>query len=152
VRRRITAALIGLTAVLTAVPGLEAHAATAAAPAVRITFAYYDSPGRDDRSTRSLNAEYVTITNTSRRAVALKSWTLRDTSRHVYVFGRYTLAAGASVTVHTGSGNDTSRHRYQDRRAYVWNNDKDTALLRDAGGRNVDSCRWTRTGSGKIRC
>jgi hypothetical protein len=46
----------------------------------------------------------------------------------------------------------TSRHRYQQRAAYVWNNDADTAILRDAAGRNVDSCRWTRTGTGKISC
>ena len=150
--KRIVAVLIGLSGVLTPVSVLPAHATTAAAPAVQVTFVYYDSPGRDDRSNRSLNAEYVQLTNTSRRAVALKSWTLRDTSRHVYVFGSYTLAAGATVTVHTGVGNDTATHRYQDRHAYVWNNDKDAAILRDAAGHGVDSCRWTRPGTGKIRC
>ena len=151
-RKRITAVLLGLTGLLAAAAAPPAHATTAATPAVQITFVYYDSPGRDDRSNASLNAEYVTLTNTGRRSVALTSWTLRDTSSHVYAFSSYTLAAGASVSVHTGGGKVTSRHRYQQRAAYVWNNDADTAILRDAAGRNVDSCRWTRTGTGKISC
>ena len=149
-RKSIAAVLIGFTGALT--PALPVQATTTAAPAVRITFVYYDSPGRDDRSNRSLNAEYVTITNASGRAVSLRSWTLRDTSRHVYVFPASTLAAKESVTVHTGRGSSTARHRYQNRRAYVWNNDRDTAILRNAAGKNVDSCRWTRPGAGKIRC
>jgi hypothetical protein len=36
----------------------------------------YDSPCRDNRSNRSLNAEWVTVTNTSRHAVNLRGWTL----------------------------------------------------------------------------
>jgi hypothetical protein len=38
----------------------------------------YDSPGHDDRSRRSLNAEWVDVTNTGRRAVNLDGWTLSD--------------------------------------------------------------------------
>jgi hypothetical protein len=149
-RTRTAAVLIGLVAALA--PALPAHATTSATSAVQITYAYYDSPGRDDRSNKSLNAEYVRITNSSHRAVSLRSWTLRDTSSHIYVFGAYSLAAGATVAVRTGTGTDTASYRYQDRDAYVWNNDRDTAILRSAGGKLVDSCRWTRTGTGKIRC
>ncbi|WP_326813975.1 MULTISPECIES: hypothetical protein [unclassified Streptomyces] len=35
-----------------------------------------------------------------------------------------------------------SRDVYQDRRTYVWNNDHDTATLRDAHGRTIDSTSW----------
>jgi hypothetical protein len=148
VRTRIAAVLVGLLATLAPASALPAQAASA----VQITYVHYDSPGRDDGSNGSLNAEYVRIANTGTRAVSLKNWTLRDTSGHIYLFGTYTLRAGSTVTVRTGTGTDTSTYRYQRRNAYVWNNDRDTALLRSAGNVLVDSCRWTRPGTGKISC
>ncbi|MDP9868239.1 hypothetical protein J2S55_007505 [Streptosporangium brasiliense] len=39
---------------------------------------YYDSPGSDLRSNASLNGEYVVIKNTTRTAIDLAGWTLRD--------------------------------------------------------------------------
>ena len=39
------------------------------------------------------------------------------------------------MKVHTGTGRDTAANVYQDRRAHVWNNDHDTATLRDSHGR-----------------
>ncbi|MET0419549.1 MAG: lamin tail domain-containing protein, partial [Actinoplanes sp.] len=60
--------------------------AQAATPAVQITKVYYNSPGTDNRSNSSLNAEYVRLTNRRSSTVNLKSWTLRDKSRHVYTF------------------------------------------------------------------
>jgi hypothetical protein len=147
-RKSVAVVLIGVTAVVVPVCAVPAQAASA----VQIASVYYDSPGSDDRSNRSLNAEYVTITNTTSRALALRGWTLRDATNHVYVFAPFTLGARASVTVHTGTGADVARHRYQNRGAYVWNNDKDTATLRNASRVIVDSCGWTRPGTGKIRC
>jgi hypothetical protein len=129
----VTAAAVVLTA--TAVPAQ-------AAGSVHIAKIYYNSPGSDNRSNASLNAEWVTITNSTSRAVSLKGWTLTDASRHKYTFGTYTLGAGNTVKIHTGTGNDTTAHRYQDRRAYVWNNDKDTATLRKASGTKADSCSY----------
>lgn len=35
---------------------------------------------------------------------------------------------------------------YQDRRAYVWNNDADTATLRNDRGRLVDETTWGHRG------
>ncbi|HEY0484760.1 MAG TPA: lamin tail domain-containing protein [Mycobacteriales bacterium] len=149
-RTRTAALLTGLLAVLATT--LPAQAGTAATSPVQIKFVYYDSPGRDDRSNASLDAEFVQLHNGATRAVSLRSWTLRDTSSHIYVFGAYTLGAGKTVSVRTGRGTDSAIYRYQGRRAYVWNNDKDTAILRNASGTTVDSCRWTRPGTGKISC
>lgn len=42
------------------------------------------------------------------------------------------------MTVHTGQGQDTAAHRYWGRDREVWNNEGDTATLRDADGRLVD--------------
>lgn len=121
-----------------------ASPAEAAAPPVRIAKIYYDSPGPDYRSNGSLNGEYVTIANTSRRtSVRLDGWTLTDASRHRYTFQRgVTIRPGRSVTVRTGQGRDTASVKYQDRRAYVWNNVSDTATVRDRYGRRVDSCSY----------
>ncbi|OMI36835.1 lamin tail domain-containing protein [Streptomyces sparsogenes] len=113
-----------------------------AAGSVHLYKIYYDSPGTDTRSNASLNAEYVQIKNSTSRGVSLKGWTVSDAGNHRYTFGSYTLGAGKTVTVRTGSGSDTTYTKYQDRRAYVWNNTADTATLRKASGTKVDTCSY----------
>ncbi|MGY4905150.1 lamin tail domain-containing protein [Streptomyces sp. 900116325] len=102
----------------------------------------YDSPGRDDWSNRSLNREWVEVTNTGRRAVNLRGWTLWDREGNLYRFGDLRLASRATVRVHTGRGNDTRRDVYQDSRDYIWSNYADKATLRDDHGRTVDTHSW----------
>ncbi|TDD32565.1 lamin tail domain-containing protein [Nonomuraea terrae] len=132
---------------------LAAQPAYAAAPVVQITKIYYDSPGSPDNGgNSSLNGEYVQIKNTGKKAVSLKGWTVRDqTSRsdHVYRFGTFTLKAGKTVTVRTGKGENTASNRYWGRSggtlAYIWNQNADTAYLRNASGKPVDSCSYNST-------
>ncbi|MEU2061353.1 lamin tail domain-containing protein [Streptomyces sp. NPDC013455] len=114
-----------------------------AAGGVRIHHVWFDSPGTDNRSNKSLNAEWVQLKNTSGSAVSLKGWVLKDAAGHKYVFPGVKLGAGKYLKVRTGSGSDTASDKYQDRRAYVWNNDKDTATLTKASGTKVDTCSWT---------
>ncbi|AKN72864.1 hypothetical protein QR97_26680 [Streptomyces sp. PBH53] len=114
-----------------------------AAGGVRIHHVWFDSPGSDNRSNKSLNAEWVQLRNTSGSAVSLKGWVLKDASNHKYVFPNVKIGAGKYLKVRTGSGSDTASDKYQDRRAYVWNNDKDTATLTKASGSKVDTCSWT---------
>ncbi|WP_208029841.1 lamin tail domain-containing protein [Streptomyces cyanogenus] len=113
-------------------------------PVVFISDVQYDSPGRDDGSNRSLNAEWVEITNDSRQAVNLDGWTLVDEDGYTYTFDHYRLNGRATVRVHTGVGRDTRTDLYQDRRNYVWDNDADTATLRNDRGRFVDDASWGR--------
>ncbi|MFI6054414.1 lamin tail domain-containing protein [Streptomyces violascens] len=129
-----------------ALAGATALPATAAAPRSPIAFGavQYDSPGKDDGSQRSLNAEWVTVTNTGRSSVNLKGWTLSDRSHHVYTFGSFALGGHASVRVHTGIGRNTRTDVYQNRRAYVWNNAGDTATLRDNRNHVVVTKSWGR--------
>lgn len=103
-----------------------------------------DSPGRDNRTNRSLNAEWVELTNNNRRAVNLDGWTLRDEDGHRYRFDDVRLAGRATLQIHTGVGRDTRTDLYQDRRNYVWDNRSDTATLRDDRGRTVDTESWGR--------
>ncbi|MET8612074.1 MULTISPECIES: lamin tail domain-containing protein [Streptomyces] len=114
-----------------------------AAGGVRIHHVWFDSPGSDNRSNTSLNAEWVQIKNTGGSAVSLKGWVLKDASNHKYVFPNVKIGAGKYMKIHTGGGKDTTTDKYQGRRAYVWNNDKDTATLTRASGAKVSSCSWT---------
>ncbi|MFD8970689.1 lamin tail domain-containing protein [Streptomyces sp. NPDC059568] len=105
----------------------------------------YDSPGRDNGSARSLNAEWVEVTNNSRRSVDLKGWTLSNSDGNRYRFKSLRLNRRSTVRVHTGVGRDTPTDVYQDRRDYVWDNHRDTATLRNDRGRTVDSQSWGRS-------
>jgi hypothetical protein len=141
--RRLTAAVLSVTA-LTAALAVPASAADhrPQRPKVEISAVQYDSPGRDDRSNRSLNREWVEITNNTRRPVNLDGWTLEDEDGHTYRFHHYRLEGRATVRVHTGQGRDTRSDVYQDRRHYVWDNLSDTATLRNDHHRFIDDTSW----------
>ena len=101
---------------------------------VRISYIKYDPPGPDRAGER------VRITNDGGTAADLTQWTLRDEDKHVYTFPPFTLQADhASVTVWTKSGTDTETSLYWGSAKAVWDNDGDTAYLRDAQGRLVDT-------------
>ncbi|GGT32483.1 hypothetical protein GCM10010207_35560 [Streptomyces atratus] len=122
------------------------HTRTDLRSAVVLGAIQYNSPGYDNGSNQSLNGEWVTVTNTGRHSVNLRGWTLSDESRRTYRFD-LRLAGRSSVRVHTGVGRDTGRDVYQDRRNYVWDA-SDTATLRDAYGRRIDSKSWGRDRDG----
>lgn len=149
-RRGTGVAVVALTA-LALVLGSPASPAQAASRSIQITSVQYDSPGTDRGSNASLNAEWVLIKNTSKKSRSLTGFTLRDTAGHRYTFGRLTLAAGKSVRVHTGKGTDNKTNRYWGSGSYIWNNDGDTAILRNAKGSTVDTCSWS-GGSQKQSC
>ncbi|MBB2747387.1 UNVERIFIED_ORG: putative extracellular nuclease [Microbispora rosea subsp. rosea] len=138
--RLLVSAAVSVGALLVASPP-----ALAAGPAIQITKIYYDSPGKDTRSNTSLNAEYVWLKNTSSKTVAVTGWTLADTSRHRYIFPAFSIPAGKTITIRTGSGKSGTSTRYWGMGNYVWNNDKDTASLRNAGGKLIDSCSYNST-------
>ncbi|MEU6087762.1 lamin tail domain-containing protein [Streptomyces sp. NPDC047085] len=94
------------------------------------------------RSERSLNREYVEVTNEGHRDVNLDGWTLSDEDGHTYTFPHFRLAGHATVRVHTGFGRDSRNDLYQDRRRSVWDSDHDTATLRNDHDRLVDSTSW----------
>ncbi|MBL1082312.1 lamin tail domain-containing protein [Streptomyces actinomycinicus] len=134
----VAAAVVGAVAL----PASAAdHDGRSHRPRVYISDVQYRPSVRDDRSFRSLNGEWVEITNDSWRAVNLDGWTLADEDGHTYTFRHYRLDGRATVRVHTGYGRDTREDLYQDRRAGVWDN-SDTATLRTDRGRLVDETSW----------
>lgn len=104
---------------------------------VRITALNYDAPGQDRLN---LNGEWVEITNEGSEPVDLTGYMLQDDTNHIYTFGEFVMPPGATVRIYTGQGTDTDTELYW---GYVgeavWNNDGDTAYLRDPDGSLVDS-------------
>jgi len=78
--------------------------------------------------------ERVILENTSTTAVNLTGWTLSDAKDHVFEFPPITVPEGFVFTVWTGKGVDTFANLYWQREAAVWNNDEDTATLRNGSG------------------
>jgi hypothetical protein len=144
-----TAALL-FTGSAAAQPSIPAAVATG--HRIQIYEIWYNSPGRDDGSNASLNAEWVELHNTSGTKISLRNWTLRDTAGHVFVFHRYSLGGHRYVKIHTGHGNGTRTDRYWNRNWYIWNNTGDTAKLEDNHGGRVDRCSYTGTSAEHVFC
>jgi hypothetical protein len=142
--RRLTAAVLAAGALVgaTATSASAGHDRLPYRPVVEISAAQYDSPGYDNGSNRSLNREWVELTNTSRREVNLDGWTLSAEGGQTYTFHGFWLAGRATVRVHTGIGRDIDSDVYQDRRNYVWDNRTDTATLSNHRGRVIDTETW----------
>jgi hypothetical protein len=149
---RIKSVAAACLAASVATIGLATASPAQAAGSVHLSEIYYNSPGSDTRTNASLNGEWVKITNSTTRAASLTGWTVTDASSHAYKFGIYTLCAGKSVYVHTGKGTNTSVNRYQNRSAYVWNNDRDTATLRRSTGSWVDGCSYNNAYRSYVYC
>lgn len=144
--RQLAAAL----AIVAAATFFSAPAAEAA-PTIRFTKVYYDSPGVDTGSNASLSAEWARVKNFGSRARMLTSWTIRDAQGHVYTFPAFKLRPGYTVTLHTGKGTNTATNLYWGQSAYVWNNTGDRAILKNRAGTRIDRCSWAGSGS-YVRC
>jgi hypothetical protein len=144
--RLVAAGVLGVGS-LVALP-----ATASAAPAIQFGVIQYDSPGTDDGSNASLNAEFVVIKNVSRRKIQLEGFSVRDASGRTFTFSAMGLRPGRTVRLHTGKGTNTARHVYWRQSNYVWNNGGDTATLRTPAGRVIDTCAWTSAGTGRIAC
>ncbi len=136
------------------VAALTATAAPAqAAPAIQITKIQYNSPGDDTDTNKSLNGEWVRIKNTASTTKTLTGWTLRDAASHVYTFPKTTLAAGASLYVRTGSGDNSATRRYWGQDWHVWNNSgEEKVRLKNKSGTLIDSCDYKGNDDGYKVC
>lgn len=114
-----------------------------AASCIKIYEIYYDSPGTDDGSNKSRNGEWIRLYNPCAYGKSLSGWTIKDAVGHKYTFGSYTLKAYGYVKVHTGNGTNSSTDRYWGSGFYIWNNDADTAKLRNASGTLIRTCSYS---------
>lgn len=95
-------------------------------------------PGRDVPE-----GERVLIRSRQDEPLDMSGWLLRDLARHAYRFPSFVLAPGEEVRVWTREGDDGSNDLYWGRRAAVWNNPGDSAVLQDATGREVSRFSYT---------
>jgi micrococcal nuclease len=108
---------------------------------IRITALNYDAPGADHLAP---NGEWVELTNQGGTSIDLNGYTLTDEGSHVYTFGPVLLAPKATLRLHSGRGTDTAAELYWGlANDAVWNNDGDTAYLRDAAGTFVDAYAYS---------
>jgi hypothetical protein len=83
--------------------------------------------------------EYVLIRNQNKEYIPMEGWTLRDDSKNIFTFPRYTLISGATVKVWTKSGIIDPENIYWGRTTPVWNDSGDCAYLRDDENKLSDS-------------
>jgi micrococcal nuclease len=98
------------------------------------------NPEGDDRE--NLDKEIIVIKNTGKE-INLKGWKITDTDNHEYVFSDLTLGQGESVTLHVGSGVDTSTDVYWGLGRPILDNTGDTITLYNANGEIVDQYSWS---------
>ena len=105
------------------------------AAALEVATINADAEGDDGEN---LNDEYVVFENTGDEPVDLSGWTVEDEAAHSYEFPQgFTLDAGATVTLRTGSGTDTDTELYWGSGSPIWNNAGDTVILSNADGEHV---------------
>lgn len=97
----------------------------------------YDAPGPDPENP---NGEWVIIANDGLSTADLTGYTIKDEANHIYTFPEIRLKQWGVVKLYSGQGTDTDTALHWGlENDSVWNNGGDTAYLRDAEGRLVDS-------------
>lgn len=104
---------------------------------LKIVHIQADAPGRDSDNP---NGEWIEIANQDGRPVNMAGFTLKDEANHIYTFADFTVAPGASFRLYSGQGRNTATELYWGLRGdSIWNNDSDSAFLRDTEGALVDT-------------
>ncbi len=110
---------------------------------IGILYFHWNAEGND---CDNLNDEYVTFKNTCPESIDMTGWTVKDEANHIYAFPDFSLISGATVTLYTGTGIDTTTKLYWHNSGNacnaIWNNDGDTLYLRDLNGNLVMSQRY----------
>lgn len=90
----------------------------------------------DDRN--NLNDETITFENTGEETLDLSGWTISDEVGQSYtVPAGVTLPPGATVTLHTGSGQNTETDLYWGSGRPIWNNGGDVITVTASDGTQV---------------
>lgn len=96
------------------------------------------------RNADALNDEWVDVTNDGSSDLDLTGWTMENEEGETYTFpDGFTLAAGSTVRVHTGSGTDSSSDLYWGSSMFRWDNDADRCTIYDADGDLAQDASWS---------
>lgn len=83
----------------------------------------------------NLDDEYITLKNNGGSSLNIGGWTVSDSADHTYTIPPgFTLDAGESVTIYTGSGSNSDSELYWGSDSAVWNNGGDTIIVMTDSG------------------
>jgi len=97
---------------------------------------HHDASGDD---TANLNDEYFTLQSKGDGIIDLSGWTVENERGVAFrIPNGVRLAPNAVITIHSGSGLNTTGILYWNASEPMWNNTTDLAVLRDAEGTIID--------------
>jgi len=118
-------------------PTISLPSPTPSLPAVEIVHVEHDPEGSD------LEGEYILLRNTTDDSQDLTAWTIKDGDGHEFRFESFVLEPAASVKIWTGAGEDTGTDVYWGYGRGLWDNEGDTATLRDYRGQVIDTFSYS---------
>jgi micrococcal nuclease len=92
---------------------------------------HYDAEGNDNEN---LNDEYVVFGNVCDEPFPLAGWKVKDSANKAYAFPAVSLGEKASLTLHTGKGQNNSTDLFWGASQGIWNNDGDVLYLQAPDG------------------
>lgn len=92
---------------------------------------HFNAQGNDNQN---LNDEFITLRNKCTEGIDLSNWLLKESSGKEYRFPAFSLESKATVTLHTGSGEDNATDLFWGLGRAVWNNDGDSLEVWDSQG------------------
>lgn len=99
---------------------------------LRLVEIHADAEGDDSKN---LNDEYLVFSNAGTEEIDISGWTVSDEANHQYTFPKgTTIGANETLTLHTGSGEDSNSDNYWGEASPVWNNDGDVVTVRTENG------------------
>lgn len=110
---------------------------------IRITKIFFDGavPQTEDD-------EYVEIKNFDTRAIRLQGWKLHDDGpNHTYTFPNYLIQPGQTCRVYTNESHAEWCNLNWGNGSAIWNNDGDTATLKDGNGKVISGCSYEGSGT-----
>jgi|GEM_PF-2109622 len=130
----------------TATPTAYPVGSSPATATVRITYIEFDPVGDD------LDGEHVLIKNFGDLPLEMTGWTLSDEKNSSYKFLTFTLQSQNVVTVWIKVGTNDAGNLYWNDSRSIWNNDGDTALLKDKSGKLIHRCTYDQNSKNSVDC
>jgi hypothetical protein len=143
IARILCAVVVAAGGITIAAAGAHASTPVVAKRGVQIVEVWFDSPGPDNVSNKSLNGEWVKVQNMTNVRKNITGWVLRDSSSHRYTFPATIMSPHATLRVHTGRGIKNPHNRFWGSTTYIWNNSGDTAQLANANAVIIGRCSYS---------
>lgn len=102
----------------------------------RINSIRFNPPGPDREN---LNGEYAVVKNTGSTSINLSGWKIDAGGGKTRILSAYSLASGASVKLHTGSGRQSAGHMYLKFGTPIWRDTYGKGRLYDANRRLIST-------------